>query len=1440
MSLHPYFRPFRYWRNAFVLLILTLLGGPYLAAQQTVVLPADGTVTRDATPQGDSPYQRMLYLIKPEEAAASNLLAGDTITSLGFTIARPDSDTASGDFTLYLQNTTDIVSRRDLSWTEVTVTGNNRLRLENLSLGDYEWQVRAACNPTDTWTNTETFQPVDTSGCNRPNGLAVTNLTDSAALVSWSLPHLDTSHTFQLSYRAITESVWQEITVLDTFLQLSHLTPNTNYTWKVATQCNGELSAATGQNFTTRYSPDCAQPSALTVVSVLDTSVTLTWTPATEAIRHAVQFRPVGTVGWLSTSSLNNTVRITNLSPGTTYEWRIRTVCTIANETKSGQYLTGTAFTTTGATACYLPTDPRTRVLSDTSAILIWNDLSPGTDYVVRYRPKNAISWTNALTGMTLVHSDSILLPDVAGPLNVTFSGSSRDTFVYNGGGLYVAWEWQHPLGNPSKGYLALATETKAPQGSTGNPGTTRPILALNTNAGTRKNAPGEVLFATNSRPQTRLGASRLVDSIAVTAVYALGATVPAYTATQPVSARVENYGQDTVDVTATLTVTGNDGTVRYTADVPVTVPGMSSGLVTFSGYTPTVEGTDSISVSVPAQGAENLLENNRYVYLQRVNTRTVRYADQSAQVAAAGVDSGAVLTRYVAQGCFTVSGASVFLDESAAGQPLSAILLNSDGTGIDTSEVFTPTTDDVSAYHTFYFPSNPTVAGDTFFVGVLQQTGGFSPVGTQYEPGAPRAGAHYHVPIAGGTPIEKPELGRLMIAAELQAQGIQPRILGEEFLCDNGTNTLNLISQTVRYANKLVEAPAEPSKSFGPRAVLGAPDLYPAFGFGEGGWLASASGARGDSITLQFAGSSTVDYIEIYQTYCPGNIREVLLKDATTGTFHSVYTSTVTSSEADASAITRIDFTRTTYPVSEVKILLVNNSTCGSVGIDAVGLGQKDDTLAFSNYTWSTGETSPTIDVTGAGEYSVTATGGTGCTDSSTDFTVQTYVPDSVKISVEAPTLSICAGDTIMLVADKSTGITWSTGETTEAIYVSSPGTYTVSYDDGKGCGSVVSAPVQITQNTAPAVTITGNTVICPGESVTLGAAGSFSTYQWSDNSTQPTLSVSLANTYTLTVTDDSGCTGSASVTVTDGATPTVNIAGTPAFCPGGSTVLDAGAGFATYAWSTGDPTQTAVISSTDPVSVTVTDANGCAATAAVTPTTYTPPVAGITGDQGFCPGGTASLASTASFAQYTWSTGSTDSVVTLSNSGLYSLTVTDNNGCTDDASWEVVQFQTPTPAITGTLSFCAGNTTTIAAGAGYASYSWSTGETQRVIQVNQVGTYSVTVVDSRGCTGSASATTTQSNLLPSVPGEISGPTDNLCGTTGNVFSVSPVANTDFYVWTVPTGATIVAGEGTTSVTVDFATTFTGGKISVKANNLCGQSPSFEGRKLELACQDQ
>ena len=131
--------------------------------------------------------------------------------------------------------------------------------------------------------------------------------------------------------------------------------------------------------------------------------------------------------------------------------------------------------------------------------------------------------------------------------------------------------------------------------------------------------------------------------------------------------------------------------------------------------------------------------------------------------------------------------------------------------------------------------------------------------------------------------------------------------------------------------------------------------------------------------------------------------------------------------------------------------------------------------------------------------------------------------------------------------------------------------------------------------------------------------------------------LTVTAGGTYTVTVTDMNGCTGTASVEVTENPLPTPSIGGPTSFCLGSAATLDAGDDYDMYMWSNGFMTQTIAINNPGVYTVTVTDTNGCMGTASTTITIDLPPTATASSNGPICEGQTAMIMASGG-TSYAW----------------------------------------------------------------------------------------------------------------------------------------------------------------------------------------------------------
>ncbi len=210
------------------------------------------------------------------------------------------------------------------------------------------------------------------------------------------------------------------------------------------------------------------------------------------------------------------------------------------------------------------------------------------------------------------------------------------------------------------------------------------------------------------------------------------------------------------------------------------------------------------------------------------------------------------------------------------------------------------------------------------------------------------------------------------------------------------------------------------------------------------------------------------------------------------------------------------------TSPEVPKPIILVDNQ-CGQSVLTASGY--------TGNLTWSTGETLPSITVEEAGIYSVTQT----IDGSTSEAAVATATPKEVP-SVPIITQEQQCGQTILTATDYVGDLIWSTGDTTNSISVEQNGNYEVTITNPNNqCTNTHTETVLVYP--IPQVSITGyNEPIYEGDTIILSASFmSGATYQWSNGATTQAITIAPAipTTYSVILTDENGCTASASVEV-------------------------------------------------------------------------------------------------------------------------------------------------------------------------------------------------------------------------------------------------------------------------------------------------------------------
>ena len=346
----------------------------------------------------------------------------------------------------------------------------------------------------------------------------------------------------------------------------------------------------------------------------------------------------------------------------------------------------------------------------------------------------------------------------------------------------------------------------------------------------------------------------------------------------------------------------------------------------------------------------------------------------------------------------------------------------------------------------------------------------------------------------------------------------------------------------------------------------------------------------------------------------------------------------------------------------------------------------------AGSSYLWSNGATTQSISVATAGSYSVTVTNASGCAATSAPTAVTVNALPTATITAGSAT-TFCAGGSVILTSSAGSSYLWSNGATTQSISVTTAGSYSVTVTNASGC-SATSAATAVTVNALPTATITagGATTFCAGGSVTLTSSAG-SSYLWSNGATTQSISVTTSGSYTVTVTNASGCSAtSAAIAVTVNALPTLTIINPAAVCSPSTIDLTASAvttgstASIAYTYFT-DAAATTVLGTASAVATTGTyyikgtDGNSCSSISAVVATINAlPNVTFVASKSKICLGESLTLTGVGA-SSYAWDNGVSDGILfaplTTKN---YRLIGTDVNGCLNTASVTIPVNTLPT----------------------------------------------------------------------------------------------------------------------------------------------------------------
>ncbi len=360
-----------------------------------------------------------------------------------------------------------------------------------------------------------------------------------------------------------------------------------------------------------------------------------------------------------------------------------------------------------------------------------------------------------------------------------------------------------------------------------------------------------------------------------------------------------------------------------------------------------------------------------------------------------------------------------------------------------------------------------------------------------------------------------------------------------------------------------------------------------------------------------------------------------------------------------------------------------------------------------FRSYRWDTGDTTSSIVVRRADRYICAAVNDDGCTGRDTVYVQVAPAPDPV-ITLGG-SAQLCAGDSVTLeVQDGFASYLWSTGETTRRITVRAAGIYWAEVRTAAGC-TARSAGQRIIVVPAPTAAVAGPMLVCAdavaeyvapqqpnvsytwtvtGGTAVLGLGTSVVRVQWGRG---PTGTVHLRMAV-----DSSGCVATArlDVAMDSLARPEISPRGPLRICAGEQRELDAGPGFSSYLWSTGDTTRRITVTQSGRYLVRVSSSAGCAGYDSVDVDVLPAPAPRVFATaRALCDGDSVVLRLDGAYPDILWSTGDTTASIVARSAGSFFARVRTAEGCAGASDTiAIVEAAAPPLALEGDTLACAG----------------------------------------------------------------------------------------------------------------------------------------------------
>lgn len=432
------------------------------------------------------------------------------------------------------------------------------------------------------------------------------------------------------------------------------------------------------------------------------------------------------------------------------------------------------------------------------------------------------------------------------------------------------------------------------------------------------------------------------------------------------------------------------------------------------------------------------------------------------------------------------------------------------------------------------------------------------------------------------------------------------------------------------------------------------------------------------------------------------------------------------------------------TFTLNAPQPPVVNLPTMSTVcPFDTVTLSATD---GMSSYAWNTGSSESSIQVYDPGTYSVTVYADNSCSASAS-----TSITKYPNLDVLPETdYYFCPDESLTINATGFISYYWSNGMNTPTF--TTPIEYTFWVRAFNGICYYYDT-ITTHKYPKPAIELGSDTFFCEGDSVMVTAPDGFESYTWSNGAAGRSIWVNTEGILRIEAYDANTCKARDSIYVTMVGVPKVDLGPDSTYCTDGKVMLGTSESFpnCSLVWSTGETENPIYITETGTYWLRVTNESGCSTTDTIHVNVIRVAPIGLPDVLDYCDD-YVTLRPVNTFESYLWSTGETTATIDVNISEVFSVTVTDANGCTISDEVSAVKHTIVEPYFGSDTVFCGLEPRRLYLNTTYESYSWNDGSTNPYVDISDPGYYSVSVTNTSGCTASTALNADFSDNFPEI----------------------------------------------------------------------------------------